>query len=119
VMPTLPWVTELQRINQTLGKIVTSLIAPGDLRISTYYQLCCELKACLDTGQSLGLSGSDEGHDAEFVGEVDRYRLLLLRLQSILPPLHARLLCHRSLLDSQRRRLEALGAWTQASKQTL
>jgi hypothetical protein len=50
--------------------------------------------------------------------EISAYREHLLRLQHLLPDVHARLLTRKASLEAERQRLRALTAWAEAQHST-
>lgn len=110
----------IQSATTSLNHTLTQLESADDAPLSVYPRCFLDLSSALASGetylQALIGSGSSE---ADVTAQIDLYRGTLVRLQTLLPRLHTKLLCRRVSLVNDCTRLDSLSAWTAMNKTTL
>ncbi len=112
-----PQALEVDEITAHLKSVLETLGAPASPGLLTPEQISELLSDLMRAGQCMRTMSS--GSNEELARAVGACRAQVERLREMLPTIHSALLRERARLATERERLTSIGAWAQASKQSL
>lgn len=112
-----PQAIEVDDITAHLRSVLETLGAPSSPGLLTPEQISELLSDLMRAGQCMRTMSP--GSNEELARAVGACRVQVERLREMLPMIHGALLRERSRLATERERLTSIGAWAEASKQSL